>query len=165
MDPLPTPTTASSRAHQRFSSDDISITSSTTYEFSDANELLDTGSFIYNPSFASSKTSIASNKTERAINSGKSRYNTPPRHTYAERSNLPQVLRRKMLTALQFSRYVEPSGARMATPTLALSLIPSYSWSLETLQPDVMTDYLEKQGNLSELRRVEVIGMHLYSNF
>ena len=33
----------------------------------------------------------------------------------------------KMLSALQFSRYAEPSGARMATPTLALSLIPLYS--------------------------------------
>ena len=76
-----------------------------------------------------------------------------------------KVLRRGMLSALQFSRYAEPSGARMATPTLALSLIPSYSLSSETLQPDVTTDYLEKPGNLSELRRVEVIGMHLYPNF
>ena len=54
--------------------DDINITPSTTDE---------TDSFIYNPSFASSETSIASYKTERTINSRKSRYNALPRHKYA----------------------------------------------------------------------------------
>ena len=82
MDPLFTPTTASSRAYQRLSFDAISITSSTTDEFSD------TDSSIYNPNFASSETSFA--YSERTINSRKSRYNAPPRHKYAERSNLPQ---------------------------------------------------------------------------
>ena len=93
MDPLSTPTTAISRAHQRFSFDDISITSSTTDQFFDANEIFDTDSSIYNlynPSFASSEISFA--YSERTINSRKSRYNTPPRHKYAgiECSNLPQ---------------------------------------------------------------------------
>jgi hypothetical protein len=54
--------------------DDINITPFTTDE---------TDSFIYNPSFASSETSIASYKTERTINSRKSRYNALPRHKYA----------------------------------------------------------------------------------
>ena len=54
--------------------DDINISPSTTDE---------TDSFIYNPNFASSDTSIASYKTERTINSRKSRYNALPRHKYA----------------------------------------------------------------------------------
>ncbi len=59
----------------RFSLDDINVTSSTTDE---------TDSFIYNPSFVSSETSIASYKTERTINSRKSRYNALPRRKYAD---------------------------------------------------------------------------------
>ncbi|KAI9451003.1 hypothetical protein BJY52DRAFT_135038 [Lactarius psammicola] len=79
MDSPSTPTTeASPRVYySRFSLDDINITSSTTYE------IHETDSFIYNPSFASSETSIASYKTERTINSRKSRYNTLPRRKYA----------------------------------------------------------------------------------
>ena len=57
--------------------DDISIASSTR------DEIQDTDSFIYNPSFMSSGTSIASYKTERTVNSRKSRYNALPRHKYA----------------------------------------------------------------------------------
>jgi hypothetical protein len=69
---------ASRRVHQpRFSSDDINITSSTTGDNPENH------SFIYNPSFASSDTSIASYKTERTVNSRKSRYNALPRHKYA----------------------------------------------------------------------------------
>ena len=85
MDPLSTPTTASAHAYQTFSVDDISIISSTTDEFFDAD------SFIYNPSAASSD-SIASYKTEKTINSRKSRFIVPPRHKYAniERLKLPR---------------------------------------------------------------------------
>jgi hypothetical protein len=56
---------------------------------------LETDSFIYNPSFASSDfTSIASYKTERSINSRKSRYNALPRRKYAGigQPRLPQGL-------------------------------------------------------------------------
>ena len=60
-----------------FSLDDISITSSTT------DNIPEIDSFIYNQSFASSDTSIASYKTERTVNSRKSRYNALPRHKYA----------------------------------------------------------------------------------
>ncbi|KAN0137422.1 hypothetical protein V8E53_004867 [Lactarius tabidus] len=56
--------------------DDINITPSPT------DEIPETDSFIYNPSFASSE-SIASYKTERSVNSRKSRYNALPRHKYA----------------------------------------------------------------------------------
>jgi hypothetical protein len=47
--------------------------------------LLDTDSFIYNPSLSSNDTttSIASYKTEKSINSRKSRYNALPRRKYA----------------------------------------------------------------------------------
>ncbi len=71
--------------HPRFSLDNINVTSSTTDE---------TDSLIYNPSFASSETSIASYKTERTINSRKSRYNALPRPKYADvgRLRLPQGL-------------------------------------------------------------------------
>ena len=42
-------------------------------------------SFIYpDRDFASSETSIASYKTERTVNSRKSRYNARPRHKYAD---------------------------------------------------------------------------------
>ena len=45
---------------------------------------LDTSSFVYNPSFSSNATpSIASYKTEKSINSRKSRYNALPRRKYA----------------------------------------------------------------------------------
>ncbi|SRR6266702_382971 len=50
------------------------------------------GSFMYNPSFSSSETSIASYKTERTINSRKSRYNALPRRKYADIGH-PQGLR------------------------------------------------------------------------
>ena len=77
-----TPTTESPRAYgSRFSFDHISITSSETNKLFDTD--LDTDSFIYKPSFASSETSVASYKTERTINSRKSRYNALPRHKYA----------------------------------------------------------------------------------
>ena len=52
-----------------------------------------TFSFIYNPSLASSGTSIDSCKTERTVNSRKSRYNALPRHKYADHDLLmPQGL-------------------------------------------------------------------------
>ena len=47
----------------------------------------ETDSFIYNPSFASSETSIVSYKTESTINSRKSRYNALPRHKYTGASH------------------------------------------------------------------------------
>ena len=51
----------------------------------DVDPLPETDSFIYNPSFASSEaSSITSYKTERTINSRKSRYNALPRHKYAD---------------------------------------------------------------------------------
>lgn len=76
---------ASPRVYEpRFSLDDISITSSTP------NDIPETDSFIYNPSFASSDTSIASYKTEKTVNSRKSRYNALPRHKYAGIFRLPQ---------------------------------------------------------------------------
>ncbi|KAH9054706.1 hypothetical protein EDB87DRAFT_1825086 [Lactarius vividus] len=71
---------ANGRAYpRRFSSDDISITSST----SDRLKFSETDSFIYSSSLASSQTSIASYKTDMTINSRKSRYNTLPRQKYA----------------------------------------------------------------------------------
>ena len=62
---------------------------------SDVVSLPDTYSFIYNPSFVSSETSsISSYKTERTINSRKSRYNILPRRKYADIGHLrhPQGL-------------------------------------------------------------------------
>ena len=55
---------------------------------------LEIDSFIYNPSFASTETSIVSYKTERTVNSRKSRYNVRPRRKFADtvRSRLPQGL-------------------------------------------------------------------------
>lgn len=56
---------------------------------------LETDSLIYSPSFIlSDTTSIASYKTERSINSRKSRYNTLPRRKYAGigQSRLPTGL-------------------------------------------------------------------------
>lgn len=78
----------------RFSLDDVNITSSTTDDIPETGSFIETGSFTYNPSFASSETSIASYKTERTINSRKSRYNAPPRHKYADFGRLrpPQGL-------------------------------------------------------------------------
>ena len=55
----------------------LSITYPTTDEFFDA------VSSIFKPSFASNETSISSYKTERTINSRKSRYNVLPQHKYA----------------------------------------------------------------------------------
>ena len=46
-------------------------------------DIPETDSFIYNSSFAPSETSIASYKTEKTINSRKSRYNALPGHKYA----------------------------------------------------------------------------------
>ena len=61
----------------RYSIDDtISLSSFTSDGFSE------TDSFIYNPSLASSQTSIASYKTENSITSRKSRYNALPRRKY-----------------------------------------------------------------------------------
>jgi hypothetical protein len=82
MDSSSTPPTteASPRVyHPRYSIEDdtISLSSSTPGGFSEAD------SFIYNPSFASSQTSIASYKTEKSVISRKSRYNALPRHKYA----------------------------------------------------------------------------------
>ena len=57
--------------------DDISIASSTT------DEIPETNSHISSPSLGSSGTSIASYKTEKSINSRKSRYNALPRRKYA----------------------------------------------------------------------------------
>ena len=68
-----------------FSLDDINVTSST------ADEIPDADSFTYNPNFASSETSIISYKTERTVNSRKSRYNTLPRHDFG-RLRPPQGL-------------------------------------------------------------------------
>lgn len=64
--------------HRDSSMDDINVTSSPT------DEIPETDSFIYNSSFASSGTSISSYKTERTINSRKSRYNALPRRKYAD---------------------------------------------------------------------------------
>src|ERR1700761_3154686 len=76
---------ANSRVNQlRFSLDDINITASATDDIPETDSFAETDSFTYNPSFASSGTSIASYKTERTINSRKSRYNAPPRHKYAD---------------------------------------------------------------------------------
>jgi hypothetical protein len=47
-------------------------------------EVLETYSFIYDPDLATSGTSIASYKTEKSVNSRKSRYNVRPRHKYAD---------------------------------------------------------------------------------
>jgi hypothetical protein len=44
----------------------------------------ETDSFIYNPSFASSDSTIDSFKTERTVNSRKSRYNIAPRPKCAD---------------------------------------------------------------------------------
>ena len=81
MDSSSTPTTeASSRVyHPNSSFDDISIPSFATDEFFDTISF-DTDSLVSNASFASSETSIASYKTEKSINSRKSRYT---RHKYA----------------------------------------------------------------------------------
>ena len=68
-----------------FAMDDFSMTISPT------DEVPETDSFIYNPSLASSGTSISSYKTERSINSRKSRYNALPRRKYADIS-LPNGL-------------------------------------------------------------------------
>jgi hypothetical protein len=83
MDSSSAPTTEENPLvyHPNFSFDDISITSSTTDEFFDTNSF-DTNS-LSNKSFASSQPSIASYKTEKSINSRKSRYNALPRHKYA----------------------------------------------------------------------------------
>ena len=56
--------------------DDITITSKMTSSTTD--DVPETGSFMYNRSFASSDTSIVSYKTEKTVNSRKSRYNTLP---------------------------------------------------------------------------------------
>lgn len=45
-------------------------------------------SFFYDPSLAASGTSIASYKTERTVNSRKSRYSVLPRHKYADHGYL-----------------------------------------------------------------------------
>ena len=93
MDPSSTPTTeASPREYRsRYTIDDtISLSSSTSPAARDGSS--ETSSFvIYNPSIASSQTSIASYKTEKSIVSRKSRYNALPRHKYAglERSRSP----------------------------------------------------------------------------
>ena len=61
----------------------------------EADSDLDTDSVIYNPSFSSNGyTSIASYKTEKSINSRKSRYNALPRRKYAGigQRKLPQGL-------------------------------------------------------------------------
>jgi len=50
----------------------------------DDSDVPDSYSFYHDPDFASSGTSIASHKTERTINSRKSRYNARPRHKYAD---------------------------------------------------------------------------------
>ena len=77
---------------QRFSLDDINTTASTTDDIPETDSFTETDSLTYNPSIASSGTSIASHKTERTINSRKSRYNAAPRHKYADfgRSRPPQ---------------------------------------------------------------------------
>ena len=68
---------ASPRVYEpKFSLDDISITSKITSSTTD--DIPKTGSFIYNRSFASSDTSIASYKTKKTVNSRKNRYNTLP---------------------------------------------------------------------------------------
>ena len=56
--------------------------------YSPTDEIPETDYFIYNPSFALSGTTIASYKTERSINSRKSRYNALPRKKYAD---IPKV--------------------------------------------------------------------------
>jgi hypothetical protein len=85
MDSSSTPTTeATTRVcHPNFSLDDhISITSATTDKSFDTDSF-GTDSVISIASSASSQTSIASYKTEKSINSRKSRYNALPRHKYA----------------------------------------------------------------------------------
>ena len=72
------------------SMDHISVTSSTM------DDMAEIDSFIYSPCFASSEASIASYKTEKTINSRKSRYNALPRHKYAgigqnPRGSIPPV--------------------------------------------------------------------------
>lgn len=88
-----TPTTeASPREYRsRYTVDDtISLSSSTSPARDGFSE---TSSFvIYNPSLASSQTSIASYKTEKSIVSRKSRYNALPRHKYAGLEHLRSPL-------------------------------------------------------------------------
>lgn len=95
MDPSSsTPTTeASLREYRsRYTIDDtISLSSSTSPAARDG--FSETSSFvIYNPSLASSQTSIASYKTEKSIVSRKSRYNALPRRKYAGLEHLRSPL-------------------------------------------------------------------------
>ena len=53
-----------------------------------ADEVPDINSSVSRPSFASIDTSIASYKTEKSINSRKSRYNALPRQKYADTPHL-----------------------------------------------------------------------------
>src|SRR6266702_977726 len=61
---------------------------------SKTDEVSETDSFIYNPSFTTSEITIASYNTDKTINSRKSRYNALPRHKYAGigHPRLPQSL-------------------------------------------------------------------------
>ena len=79
-----------------FSMDDFSIIISPT------DETPETESFTYDPSFASSETSIPSYKTERTINSRKSRYNALPRRKYAGDG----LLNGHVSSGVDFQRYL-----------------------------------------------------------
>ncbi|KAF8263955.1 hypothetical protein EI94DRAFT_1739600 [Lactarius quietus] len=54
----------------------------------DVDEVSDSFSFIYDPSMATSGTTISSYKTEKTVISTKSRYNKRPRHKYADHGYL-----------------------------------------------------------------------------
>ena len=58
---------------------------------SPTDEIPETDSFIYNPSFAYSGTTIASYKTENTIHSRKSRYNALPGSKYADIPKVPFI--------------------------------------------------------------------------
>jgi hypothetical protein len=92
-------------------------------------EVLETEAFLHDPCFASSETSIAislaSYKTEKSINSRKSRKNALPRHKYAG-IGLPRALVSLDVDALQVWRPSSPvedvSDSKMAPPQVTCPL-------------------------------------------
>ena len=120
MDSPSTPTAEESP--RRYSLDDLSITSSTTDEFSG-----DAYSFMSNASFASSQSSsIVSYKTDKTVNSRKSRYNALPRRKYADivHLTLPQGFVSSDVDGTSVLEVCKPPGVAVATTTLALLFRP-----------------------------------------
>jgi len=105
--------------------DHISITSSI------ADDIPETDSFIYTPSFASSETSITSYKTERTINSRKSRYNALPRHKLAG-IGLPNAL---VPLGVDVAKVVSEQNPRVSTPHV--DAVPS-----QAIQNPILTKIL-----------------------